>query len=183
MDLSFRHDLWWARLPRSPLDHGRVAGLVRRPPGGRAGEREKLDELELSVEQGVLGDRWQGDPDATPGMQVSLINIGVLSSLAPREQDRPQSGDNLWVDLDLSENNLPVGSRLAMGSCILEVSEVPHRPCTAFHVRFGKTAAQRVARANRRGLRGRGVLCRVVQGGRVSSGDSISVTRPGDRRR
>ena len=174
MDLSFRHDLWWALLPRSPRDGGRVELCVVRPAHG---ERQIVESLQLTPGRGATGDHWHEDPERSPGSEVALINAHVARAVA-RDRDHPgHTGDNLHVDLDLSELNLPVGTRLALGDVVLEVSADIHRPCKSFHDRFGKLAAQRVARANRRGLRGRGVLCRVVAGGAITVGMPIRVLR------
>ena len=177
MDLSFRHDLWWARLGKDPCDDGAVQLMVLRPEGGT---RRIVSTLQLTQAGGITGDRWRLEPDEErrSGSQVSLMRSRVLFSFARDEQHASQSGDNLIVSLDLSEANLPVGTRLHVGSTILEVSKDVHRPCAKFHHRFGKRAAQRVARANRRGLRGRGVLCQIIQSGVIHTGDRIRVVRP-----
>lgn len=152
-----------------------MTGLVVRPAPG---ERRRVEELELDTERGVVGDYWQ---DGEPGAAVTLINTHVLASLADGDEERMAlSGDNLQVDLDLSEPNLPAGTHLTIGEVVLRISEEPHRPCRSFVGRFGALAAKRVARAGRRGLRGRGVLCDVVQGGVARVGDSIYVRRFGD---
>jgi len=175
MDLSFRHDLWWALLPRSPRDGGRVELCVVRPAHG---ERRIVEMLGLTPGSGATGDHWREDADRSPGSELALINSHVARAVA-HDRDHPgHTGDNLHVDLDLSESNLPVGAQLALGDVVLEVSADIHRPCKSFHDRFGKLAAQRVSRANRRGLRGRGVLCRVVQGGTIAVGATIRVLRP-----
>lgn len=142
------------------------------------GERRLVETLEVSPGIGAVGDHWSTDRVRSPGAELALINAHVARSVA-RDRDHPgHTGDNLHVDLELSEENLPVGTRLELGDVILEVSKDVHRPCKSFHERFGKAAAQRVARANRRGLRGRGVLCRVVRGGHITVGAEIVVTRP-----
>ena len=176
MDLSFRHDLWYARLPRSPRDAGTVEGLVLRPARG---ERRSVDELRVTPEAGVEGDLWSREPDRRVGTQLSLINVHLLRALADGDAIRMAlSGDNLQVDLDLSEENLPPGTRLEVGEALLEVSTEPHRPCRLFHQRFGAIGAQRVARANRKGRRGRGVLASVLRAGTIRVGDPIRVERP-----
>jgi len=180
MDLSARFDLWRARLPASPADAGRVEGLVVRPADGAPGERHTPDALRVSPEAGVEGDRWRTASHGVAGNQVSLINVNVLRSLAGDDAARMAlSGDNLQVDLDLSEANLPVGTLLSIGDAVLRVSDEPHRPCRHFAERFGAAAAKRVARANRTGHRGRGVLCAVVRAGTIRRGDAIAVERPG----
>jgi MOSC domain-containing protein YiiM len=111
---------------------------------------------------------------------VSVVNVHVIDALAEDSEHAALCGDNLHVDLDLSEANLPTGTRLVVGSAVLEVTAKPHRPCRHFVARFGAMAAKRVARATRIGRRGRGVLCRVVRAGRIAAGDSILVERPGE---
>lgn len=179
MDLSFRHDLWFLGLTASPKQEGVLRGIVIRPAELGSGGRRILERVELTPEEGLVGDRWATDESKLGQDQVSLINIHVLESLAGRDpQEKARSGDNLQVDLDLSEENLPPGTRLELGTALLEVSPQPHTPCQLFHERYGATGVKRVARANRRGRRGRGVLCMVVRAGEAKVGDAIRVVRP-----
>lgn len=176
MDFSFRFDWWFRSLPASPRDAGRVVRCVVRPS---AGERLAPAEVRVTPEGGVEGDRWATAAHRRPGNQVSLINVHVIDSLSGGDEARARlSGDNLHVDLDLSEANLPVGTTLTIGEVVLQVSSEPHRPCKSFHARFGKSGAQKVARANRLGRRGRGVMAQVVRGGNIRAGDAIFVRRP-----
>jgi len=177
-DLSWRFDRWFDHLPRSPRDTGRVERCVVRTGPGR---RDAPEQIELAPGRGVAGDTWPVHAHSVPESEVSLVNVHVIRSLCEGDEQRtPLSGDNLQVDLDLSEENLPAGTRLAVGEqVVLLVSPFPHRPCRSFVGRFGATAAKKVARANRRGLRGRGVLCTVERGGTVRRGDPIRVERPG----
>jgi len=143
------------------------------------GTRAAPDELELVAGRGIVGDSWATHPHSAPGNQVSLINIHVARAVADGDEGRtPLTGDNLQVDLELSEANLPVGTLLRIGTAVLRVSEVPHRPCRSFVERFGATHTKRVARATRIGRRGRGVLCEVLASGRLRVGDAIAVERP-----
>lgn len=178
LDLSFRFDRWYEKLPRSPRDAGTVECCVLRTGPG---QRETPAEVELEAGSGVVGDHYgRYDYDESRN-EVSLINVHVIRSLAKGNEARtPLSGDNFQVDLDLSEENLPVGTTLAIGAAELRVSDLVHRPCLKFVKRFGPVAAKRVARANRTGHRGRGVLCEVVRGGRIRKGDAIRVQRPRD---
>ena len=178
MDLSFRHDLWYLGLPASPKEEGVLRGIVIRPPELGSGGRRILERVELTPEAGLVGDRWATDEARLGEDQVSLINVHVLESLAGKDpESKARSGDNLHVDLDLSEENLPVGTRLELGTALLEVSPQPHVPCQLFHERFGATGVKRVARANRRGRRGRGVLCMVIRAGEAKLGDQVRVVR------
>jgi len=176
LDLSFRFDRWIDALPKSPADSGRVERLVLRT--GR-GERATPQRVELRVGGGIVGDTWAGHEHALPENEVALMNVHVLRAVCAGDEARMAlAGDNLLVDLDLSEVNLPVGSRLHVGEAVLRVASLPHRPCDKFVQRFGARAAKRIARANRRGLRGRGVLCTIERGGGVAVGDTIRVERP-----
>lgn len=175
LDLSFRFDGWFRSLPASPKDRGTVLGLVLRTGPG---QRETPGSVELIAGKGVVGDRWCSHPHAEPGNEVALMNVHVLRAVSDGDEARMAlSGDNLQVDLDLSEANLPIGTRLEVGEAVLRVSPLPHRPCKHFVERFGATNAKRVARANRIGKRGRGVLCIIERGGRVKRGDAIQVLR------
>lgn len=174
MDLSARHDRWFEELATSPQDRGSVALCVLRTGEG---VRELPSIVELTPEGGVAGDAWLGEEDRDPKWQVSLINVHVVRSCA--ETDDPArtalSGDNFHVDLDLTTENLPTGTRLRLGTAELVVSPHPHLPCKSFHARFGALATQRVGRATKLGRRGRGVLCTVTAAGTVSVGDVIEV--------
>jgi len=176
MDFSFRFDGWFRRLPVSPVDEGRVHRLVQRPAGGGVGARLTPDTVQVEEGKGVIGDRRSLDLNPHEG-EVSLANVHVLRSVAGGEDRMAVSGDNLQVDLDLSEANLPAGTRLHIGSAILEVSPRPHVPCGLFLERFGLKSVRRVARANQKGKRGRGVLCNVAQSGEIAVGDVIRVQR------
>lgn len=155
-----------------------------RPAGSEAGGRKLVERVVVVPEDGVEGDRWRESPYATAGNEVSLINVHLLRAIAEGDPvHMALSGDNMHVDLDLSQENLPIGTRLIVGSAILEVSDVEHCPCRHFIDRFGKTATKKVARANRLGLRGRGVLCHVRERGEIAIGDTIRVERPSDLER
>jgi MOSC domain-containing protein YiiM len=176
LDFSFRFDPWFDGLPASPKQGGTVRRCVIRT--GR-GQRSLEPSVELSPERGVHGDSWIHHPHAAPGNQVALINVHLIDALAGGSAEKAAlAGDNLHVDLDLSEANLPVGTRLKIGTTVLVVSGMLHRPCRSFIERFGAVAAKKVARATRRGLRGRGVLCSIERGGVVQVGDAIGVERP-----
>jgi MOSC domain len=175
VDFTFRFDLWYARLPASPREEGRVVRCVLRPAHD---QRETPESIRVTPERGVELDRWDSDPARRSGNQVSLVNVHVLRSLAGGEERMALSGDNLHVDLDLTEENLPVGTRLSIGSALLEVSADPHRPCRKFHERFGASAVKKVVRASKRGRRGRGLLASVLRAGEIRVGDAIRVERP-----
>src|SRR4051812_7563367 len=112
----------------SPSDDGIVELVVRRPAEG---EREILDEAQLVVDEGLAGDSWIHRHAYDPGgaAQLTLMNTRAIALIAAGRDEWPLAGDQLFVDLDLSEENLPPGTRLALGSAVVEVSETPHTGC------------------------------------------------------
>ena len=163
---------------QSPADDGALMMIVRRPEVER---REVLQEGELDASVGLVGDNWQSrgsssttDGSAHPEAQLTLINARLISLIARSEERWQLSGDQLVVDLDLSVDNLPVGTRLSLGSAILEVTSKPHTGCGKFSRRFGKDALRLTATPQGRALRLRGMYTRVVGSGTVRVGDSIA---------
>lgn len=166
---------------QSPADHGRVAAVVVRPS---VNERLDLDECELSPERGVHGDQWANDcwlklPDGTPhpDVQVAIMNARCIALLAVTRERWSLAGDNLFVDLDLSADNLPAGQRLAIGGTILEITSQAHNGCRKFLERYGQDAVSFVNSAVGRQLHLRGVYARVMQGGSVRVGNMITKVR------
>ncbi|MGB0645530.1 MAG: MOSC domain-containing protein [Bradymonadia bacterium] len=144
----------------------RLSGIVVRYADGTRGQPT---EANVTVEEGILGDRWAtGKRDV--GNQISAMNTMVAYTIA-NGQSVVLSGDNLFVDFDLSETALPVGSQLAIGTVHLEVSAEPHTPCLKFKARFGEPAFRHAAQ----NLRIRGVLLTVVKSGGFGVGDEIRV--------
>jgi hypothetical protein len=161
----------------APDDDGRLELIVRRPAEG---EREILDEARLDLDLGLVGDRWAArDARSTPiylTAQLTLINTRVLAAIEPDRARWPLAGDQLYVDLDLSIDNLPPGTRLAIGSAIVEVSETPHTGCAKFSARFGGDALRWINSPIGRAHRMRGLNARIVIAGTVRKGDSIRKT-------
>jgi hypothetical protein len=163
---------------RSPSDHGRVDLIVRRPAENA---REVLGEARLDRAEGLVGDTWGARPSNLtrdrsphPDLQLTLMNCRVAALVAGGDERRQLAGDQLYVDLDLSEANLPPGTRLALGSAVIEVSDKPHRGCRKFAERFGQEALKFVNSPVGRELRLRGLNARVVVTGTVRVGDAIS---------
>jgi MOSC domain-containing protein len=153
----------------SPKDHGRLELIVRRPIKG---QREVLTQGDLTLTEGLSGDCWK-DHSPQPDMQINIMNSRAIAAIAGDRVHWPLAGDQLYVDLDLSETNLPPGTRLEVGSAILEVTDVPHTGCGKFAARFGTDAAKFVNSALGRSLKLRGLNARVMKPGLIRSGDAI----------
>lgn len=161
----------------SPADAGLVLLVVRRPA---LGERETLDVAELHPEHGLLGDTWSSRPSKRtpdgsphPDMQLTLMNATAAALVAAHEDRWGLAGDQLYVDLDLSPENLPAGSRLRIGGAVVEVTAQPHTGCAKFVERFGEDAMRFVNGGIGRTLRLRGVNAKVVAAGQVRHGDRV----------
>lgn len=150
---------------------------MRRPA---AGEREVLQEGQLDVDEGLVGDTWKKrvssrrpDKSPHPDMQLNVMNARAIGLVAQEKERWPLAGDQLFVDLDLSEANLPAGTRLAMGSAVIEVTSQPHTGCQKFAERFGLDAVKFVNSPVGKELHLRGINARVVQPGTIRAGDII----------
>jgi MOSC domain-containing protein YiiM len=149
---------------------------VRRP---RVGQREVLEEGQLDTVAGLVGDTWRfrGSsrmPDKTsphPDMQINVMNARAIALIAQDPKRWALAGDQLFIDLDLSQENLPPGTRLAIGTAIIEVTAQPHTGCGKFVERFGLDAMKFVNSPRGRQLSLRGINARVVQNGTVRRGD------------
>jgi MOSC domain-containing protein YiiM len=162
---------------QSPKDDGRVLLIVRRPA---VDDRELLEEAMLDCAEGLVGDTWKArrssrtaDGSPHPGMQLTVMNSRAIDLIAQDRRRWALAGDQLFVDLDLSALNLPPGTRLTLGSAIIEVSEQPHTGCGKFVERFGLDAMKFVNSPIGRELQLRGINARVVQSGRVRVGDAV----------
>jgi len=158
----------------SPRDAGRVELIVRRPADD---QRELLTEAELSCDTGLVGDKWSvvykgTAPNAQA--QLTLMNARAAALVAGRADHGGIAGDQLYVDLDLSHANLPPGTRLSVGSAVIEVTAEPHTGCGKFVRRFGVDAMKFVNSADGRQLNLRGINAKVIVGGTVRPGDTIS---------
>ena len=167
-----------AEVRRSPADVGRVAMIVRRPA---VDQREVLEVGDLDPACGLVGDTWSErqstrTPDGSPhpDMQLNVINARFAGLIAGSPERQSLAGDQLHLDLDLSEANLPAGTRLALGSAVIEVTEQPHTGCAKFSARFGVDALRFVNSPVGRSLRLRGLNARVVVPGTVRSGDAVT---------
>jgi MOSC domain-containing protein YiiM len=160
---------------RSPTDEGRVELIVRRPAEN---QRETVSEAILDCAMGLVGDAWH--KRARPARfdnQLTLINSRAALLVAGRADRRELAGDQLFVDFDLSESNLPAGTRLQVGSAVIEVTASPHLGCNKFAERFGQDAKRFVNSAIGRQLRLRGLNARIIVPGIVRVGDLIRKNR------
>ena len=156
---------------RSPADGGSLRMIVQRPA---VNEREVVATGELDVDVGLVGDSWESrgsrstpDGSADPAAQLNIVNSRVLAMLAQSKERWQLAGDQLIIDLDMSVDNLPPGTRLSIGSAVIEVSEKPHTGCAKFAERFGNDALRFVSTPTGNRLRLRGACARVVQSGHI----------------
>ncbi|HET6968694.1 MAG TPA: hypothetical protein VFI44_10470 [Ornithinibacter sp.] len=171
----------------APRDAGTLDLVVRRP---QPGVREVLDEGELDLALGLVGDSWSQRPSSRsadggphPDMQLNVMSAPLVAFLAGDPARRALAGDQLYLDLDLSHDNLPARSRITIGDpgargAVIEVTDQPHTGCAKFVDRFGAEAMRFVNGRRGRPLRLRGLNARVVVPGRVRPGDRVTVERP-----
>ena len=171
-----------SRVLDAPKDEGRVQLVVRRP--GR-GEREILDEGQLDTERGLVGDDWINRPGMnretpSPYAQVTVMNARAaeLVSGEPEPTAWAQCGDQLYVELDISEANMPAGSRIEIGEAVLEVQAEPHTGCAQFREWWGGDALRHISTKEGLSLRMRGANTRVIRSGAVRPGDTARKVAP-----
>jgi hypothetical protein len=155
----------------APRERGTVEMIVARPAPE---QRRVLEEGQLTTGDGLTGDIWQTYGAANPDAQLTLMNTRVIELLAGERERWQWAGDQIYVDFDISQDNLPPGTRLAVGSAVVEVTAVPHTGCAKFSQRFGADAMRYVNTPEGRRLRRRGMNTRVVQPGVVRVGDTIA---------
>lgn len=168
-------DAAFAAMTPPPRDVGRVMALVSRP--GKE-QRQRLAQATLTVNGGMPGDRWVHKPEPNPHTQLAAMNATV-GDIIRNGQSVALFGDNLVLDLDLSEANLPVGTTIKMGGATLEVTPEPHTGCAKYKARFGGDALKWISAKDRRDRRLRGVYVRVVEAGEVREGDKVEVLSRG----
>jgi MOSC domain-containing protein YiiM len=166
-----------AHIRSSPKDNGVVEKIVCRPA---VDERKELQEAQLDTAVGLVGDNWLSrglrkapDGGAHPDMQLNLMNARAIALIARSEERWQLAGDQFYIDLDLSPDNLPPGTQLQIGDAIIEVTAEPHTGCSKFMARFGRDAAVFVNSQLGKSLNLRGINARVIQSGAVRAGSSV----------
>ncbi|MGE3403246.1 MAG: MOSC domain-containing protein [Vicinamibacterales bacterium] len=160
----------------APADQGTLLLIARRP---KPGVREIVTEASLNPDEGVAGDNWKKRGDfrtrgpADPETQVTIMNARAAALVAESEDRWALAGDQLFVDFDLSLENLPAGTLLAIGSAVVRVSATPHTGCKKFVERFGLDAMKFVNSPVGRALNLRGINARVIQAGSIRVGDTV----------
>jgi hypothetical protein len=162
----------------SPQDHGRLEMIVCRPD---IGQRLVLERAELDAIDGLVGDNWRArgsrhtdDGSAHPEMQIAIMNSRIIQAIARDRSRWPLAGDQLFIDLDISHENLPTGQRIAIGTAVLEITPYPHFGCKKFTERFGHDVIRFVNAPEAKAQRRRGVYARVVQPGTICMGDDVT---------
>jgi hypothetical protein len=162
---------------QSPKNEGLIAMIVRRP---QVDAREVLEEGELDLVEGLVGDSWKvrasnRTPDGSPhpDMQLNVMNARVIALVAGEKERWSLAGDQLFIDMDVSQENLPPGTRLALGSAVIEVTDQPHTGCKKFAARFGLDALKLVNSPVGRQLQLRGLNAKVAQPGVIRVGDLV----------
>ena len=162
---------------RSPKDNGVLDMIVRRP---QVEEREVLTEGRLDMVEGLEGDNWKtrgstktADNSAHPEMQINIMNSRVIDLVANGKDRWHLAGDQLFIDMDLSDENLPAGTKLSIGEAVLEVTPIPHSGCKKFTARFGLEAMKFVNSPLRKELHLRGINAKVIQAGSIRTGDTV----------
>ena len=173
-DLSER----WESLAPSPADVGNVDMIVRRPD---IAGREELEAAQFNPADGLEGDNWlqrgssgTADGSADPEAQITLMNSRVIQLITGHRSRWAEAGDQLFVDFDLSQDNLPAGTRIQIGGVVMEISQTPHTGCGKFARRFGAGARKWVMTEAGLAARLRGVNARVLQAGKIRVNDRIA---------
>ncbi|MDE2722203.1 MAG: MOSC domain-containing protein [Gemmatimonadota bacterium] len=162
---------------QSPTDAGVLALIVRRP---QVEAREVLEVGELDLFEGLVGDNWKtrgssqtADGSAHPDMQLNIMNARVIALLAQQKERWALAGDQLYMDLDLSAENVPPGTRLSLGEAVIEVTDQPHTGCKKFAARFGLDALKFISSPVGKQLQLRGINAKVIRSGAIRIGDTV----------
>jgi hypothetical protein len=162
---------------QAPKDNGTLTGIVIRP---EPGQRVELASCEVSLKLGTHGDNWSrgcwkttDDGSPHPDVQICIMNARCIALIAQDRSNWAPAGDNLFIDMDLTPNNVPPGTQLAIGTAIIEITDTPHNGCDSFIARYGRDACIFVNTREGKQLRLRGVYGRVVRDGHLAVGDTV----------
>ena len=162
----------------SPKQTGRLEAIVIRPD---IGERRDVETCAVSLARGCEGDHWAKgcwknteDGKPHPDVQICIMNARCIQLIAQERANWPLAGDNLFIDMDLTPANIPPGTRLAIGSAMIEITDTPHNGCSAFIERYGRDACVFVNTGDGKKHRLRGIYGRVIQDGTVTVGDQVT---------
>src|SRR5688572_8480293 len=164
-------------IKQAPKDSGSLQMIVRRPA---VDGREMVTKAKLDTSLGLEGDNWKdrgsshtSDNSADPEAQITLMNSRVIDLLTNEKELWQLAGDQLFVEIDLSVDNLPPLSKIQIGSAILEISAKPHTGCKKFSGRFGIEALEFISTPLGKSLRMRGVNAKVIQSGEIQVGNTV----------
>ena len=155
---------------KAPKDAGSLELIVARPG---VDERLELDSAELVVDGGLAGDRWNRGSRSNLKSQLTVMNVRAAELVAGERSRWALAGDQLYVDFDLSPANIPPGTKLEIGSAVIEVTDQPHLGCEKFSARFGPAAREFANSPEGTAVNFRGINTRVVQAGTVRVGDTV----------
>lgn len=157
------------KIIESPKDSGVLNLIVRRP---KEDEREVLETGELDIEKGLVGDDWLTD-DGNYETQIAIMNSRIIDLISQDKARWKLAGDQLFIDLNLTDENLPHGSKIQIGSAILEITPQPHNGCKKFVERFGLDAMKFVNSPVGKQFHLRGIYAKVIQSGTIRQGDVV----------
>ena len=162
---------------QSPKATGVLELIVRRP---QTEAREVLDVGELDLVEGLVGDNWKqrgspqtADGSANPDTQLTLTNARLMALVAQDKRHWPLAGDQLYIDFDLSADNVPPGTRLSLGAAVIQITEPPHTGCKKYAARFGLDALKFISSPEGKQLQLRGVNAKVIRPGAIRVGDVV----------
>lgn len=170
-----------AGIEAAPKNASPLEMIVVRPAHG---ERRTIESVCLSLAGGVEGDSWAAgcwmtteDGKPHPDVQVAIMATRAIRAVAGEPENWAKSGNNLFVDFDLSQENMPAGTRLTIGSAELVVTETRMTGCKNFIEWYGRDACVFVNTGDGKALNMRGVYARVVKDGVVRVGDRVEKVR------
>ncbi len=164
-------------IKQSPIDNSLLEMIVIRPD---VDERKIIQEGYLDVEKGLIGDNWitRGssktlDGGSHPDMQLNIMNSRCIAHIAKSKERWQLAGDQLFIDLNLSDENLPTGTQLNIGEAIIEITAIPHNGCKKFTQRFGLDAVKFVNSVIGKKMHLRGVNAKIIRSGTIKTGDLV----------